>query len=123
MALASSGKNVGHRDGPLMFSRATGAVAINETFVATAPMRLMQVIVTLSAVGAGDLTVKLISNASASTEYDATLLVQDMSAITSALVWTPSDGPIILDVGDSVDIDWANSGTVTYGLQLTTQQF
>lgn len=106
-------------------TRATGAAAIalsvgtpetGKNFV------LKEVRVSLSAVGAsGNLTITI--NNVAGAVYDHVLLTQDMTSI-QYLRFVPAYESIALNVGDTIDIAWANSGTKTYGVEvMTTPQF
>jgi len=94
--------------------RNTGAAAISHTISPEKAFELVEIKLHLStAGGAGNLTVTF--DANAGTEYDTTLLTQDMTLITD-LLWQP-ETPISCDMGDKIVIAWANANNRTYGLE------
>jgi hypothetical protein len=118
MALAITTERAGETTSVIYHARATGAAAIAESWTAQTPAVLKQVACKLSAIGTGNLTITLNSNAGVA--FDTLLLTQDMSAVTDSFLWQP-DIPIELETGDSIDIAWANEGTVTYGLTIVAE--
>ncbi|MFC2031554.1 hypothetical protein ACFLWA_12615, partial [Chloroflexota bacterium] len=54
--------------------------------------------------------------------YDTVLLSQDLSAgSVTDLLWKPTDGPLLCETGDAIDIAWTNTEARTYGLRVVTQ--
>lgn len=53
--------------------------------------------------------------------YDVVLYsVNPSVGATTSLIWFP-DEPLLLEGGDSIDVTFTNTDTVTYGLQITAE--
>ncbi len=91
---------------------------VDESFSPETEWMLFEIRIRLSAVGdAGDLIVKIESDASSTAaEYDTVLLTQDMAAVTD-LHWQPTM-PIHLEPDDTIDIAWTNASTRVYGIEV-----
>ena len=60
-------------------------------------------------------------NAKDGSNYDVTLLIQDMNAVDD--VYLPyADRDLYLREGDTIDVDWTNTNTVTWGLLVRYQR-
>ncbi len=101
--------------------RATGSAAIAST-LALSPARSYQIKefrIHLDAAGGAagnvDLTVRI--DAVAGAAYDVLILSQDMTLITDIL-FQPKE-PIVLNLGDELDVVYANGGSATWGLEIT----
>jgi len=95
--------------------RATGAVAMADTFSIGRDFKLLSIRIHLSAVGiAGNLTCAL--NSIAGSAYDFNIITADMTLVDD-FVWTP-DGELLFAAGDELDFAWANASSRTYGLEV-----
>ena len=96
--------------------RTTGTSgAINISVDAKSMMVVHEVRIHLSAGGAAsNLTITI--NSGSGAVYDTNLNTQAMSGLTD-YVYQP-DNPHILFNGDTLDIDYANSGNATYGVEV-----
>ena len=92
-------------------SRETGSGAITYTLLAESNIRIIGVMLHLSAVGGNENFVMSIDSA-AGEAYDTVLLSQDMHNLTDL---NSTDG-FIIPKGDTLSITFANTGAATYGL-------
>ena len=92
-------------------SRETGSGAIAYTLLAGSNIRVIGVMLHLSSVGGNeDFTMSI--DSAAGEAYDTVLLSQDMHNLTDL---NSTDG-FIIPSGDTLKINFANSGAATYGL-------
>jgi len=105
--------------GPHFVCVSTGSVAIASSCTVNNVIRVKQVTIHLSVAPTTSekLTIKLDANAGA--VYDTDLHVVDPSdkSLTD-IVWVPDGGALLMVLGDSLDITYANTDARTYGIQV-----
>ena len=102
-------------------TNATGAVAIATSTTVAAHFRLLAVTCHFDAAPTASENFTVTLNANDGAAYDTVLFSVDPSATSSTdLVYIP-DGDLIFESGDEIDVAFANTDTVTYGLRIVTK--
>jgi hypothetical protein len=95
---------------------ATGAVALDSTLAPGHSFKIVAVRIHLSsAAGSENFTMTLDSGLGAA--YDCEFYAKDLNGLTSWAI-PLTELPEYIWTGDEVDFAWANTGTVTYGLEV-----
>lgn len=95
----------------------TGAAAIDYSFSATGKRYITEVSLHLSAAGGAAENFVIKHNSALGAVYDVNIYSVDMTAIQD-IVWKPDGGFHELNTGDTLDIDYTNTNTRTYGLEV-----
>lgn len=93
----------------------TGAAAIASTFTPVRNVYVKSVRVHLSAAATQD-TLTIVVDSDKGTAYDAVVVSQAMAGYAD-LVWLP-DGEFLLEKGDALDVNFTNTDTRTYGVEI-----
>ena len=98
------------------FSRATGAATLAYTRTAPAKSQITEVRLHLDGAATQE-TLTISVDSTGGVTYDVVLYSVDMSGGYTDVVWRP-DQPVPLYKGDIFKVDWANTDTATYGLEV-----
>jgi hypothetical protein len=104
----------------VLFHKASGAAAINETFSPNFVVKILQIKLTLASAGVAgeDFTADI--DAVAGTSFDGSLIRQSIaSASTMIRGFEPA---VYLDKGDALNFDYENSGSVAWGLEIAFER-
>ena len=95
--------------------RATGALALSETFTPAGEVELLSVRLHLSAAGGAAENYVITIDSGTATAYDVALSTSAMAALAD-VTWIP-DTPLHIQNGDEVDFTYTNSNARTWGLE------
>ena len=102
----------------------TGNAAIDIGFVAIRGMQLQSVSITFDAAPVTNETLAVSLDAIAGADYDATLYALNPAALAAkSIIITERDfGDIWLIPGDAINVTYANSDAVTYGVEIIVME-
>jgi len=104
--------------GPTQVTKDTGSAALDLDITANCRMQLLGFRIASSGASAAE-NLTIVRDAKAGSAYDYDLFKQAMSDVTDMdKVFGASDGCMIVEKGDVIKVDWANSNTKTYGFEL-----
>ena len=105
--------------GNLITDEATGAAAIAHSLAIKKVSKLISVSLHLDDGPSDSENYTITINKNAGAAYDTLIYSLDLSTgSTKNLLWLP-DADIYLEPGDAIDVAYANTGTDTYGSQIT----
>ena len=103
-------------------TNATGALAIATSYAPSAAFWLDAITLHLSAAPTTSQDFTITLNASDGAAYDTLLYGLDLSlSSVTDLVYTPDDGPLLCEAGDSIDVAWLNGDGRTFGLRIVAR--
>ena len=100
----------------------SGSGAISASYAPAAPFWLDAITLHLSAAPTTSQDFTITLNANDGAAYDTLLYGLDLSlSSVTDLVYTPDDGPLLCEAGDSIDVAWLNGDGRTFGLRIVAR--
>lgn len=122
LAYAATG-TVSRVTGSTRSSIATGAAALDFELTALRPVEIREARLHLDAVSGNAEAFVIQLDSGKGSGYDAIYMPAATTVTAAALdYWLVFDPPIILSENDSLQVNWANAGTNTYGFELIYEE-